>query len=325
MVLINTFFWKAVRKKRREVILAQFPHIELTPEEKFRLIKENMYLKIDELVDRLLSDSSFSMSQLNELLHRALRFKYDYAVAAFLQKGANPNGVNYHGIAPLNLTTLYTTNQINIVNLLLNHGADPNLAGKDNSTPVARAALFCNFEILEMLQEAGGRLETFHLNTALSHAAQRNDQHHIDTLLEMGAEITNKTYFMCAVSFQPAAIPYLLMKDDKFSLNIEENFNFFNVAVSRGYLNIIKLYIKKGKQRTSKDHFKRTLSLALFAAIEQNDGRIVKYLIEQGADVDYVDEDETPLDFAINSGSHSMSMLLRRLGGSRKKEWLGKR
>ncbi|UYZ21738.1 ankyrin repeat domain-containing protein [Mesobacillus jeotgali] len=300
--------------------MAQFPHIEFTPDEKFTLLKENMSLKIDELVDSLLSDSSFSISQLNELLHRALRFKYKYAVEAFLQKGANPNGVNYQGIAPLNLTTLYTTNQKQIVNSLLKHGADPNLEGKDNSTPVAKAALFCNFEILKMLQEAGGCLEGKHLNTALSQAAQRNDQHLIDGLLEMGAEITNNIYFMCAVSFQPAAIPYLLMKDDKFSLNIEDNFNFFNAAVSRGYLNIIKLYIKKGKQLTTMDHFKRTLSLALFAAIQENDGRMVKYLIEQGADVNYIDEDETPLDFAMSTGKHSMASLLRKLGGSRNGE-----
>lgn len=82
--------------------------------------------------------------------------------------------------------------QMPTVRLLLEHGADPNVLGRDGETALMLSACGGHFEIVRLLVLAGVNVNlTDHFgNTALMFAAYSNSSHTTHELLVAGADIT---------------------------------------------------------------------------------------------------------------------------------------
>ncbi|WP_043932331.1 ankyrin repeat domain-containing protein [Bacillus sp. EB01] len=313
----NEFFWTAVKKGRKETILTQLPHVTLTDQEACDLLARNGYLKIDSLYSLVFGRYSLASQMLNRLLHGAILNQYEYGVKVLLQQGAEVNNPNHFGIQPINNIIPYSRHRPEIIQTLLEYGADPNVLDRNQSNPVQKALTYGRTDILEILKAYGAIVGREDLKKALSYAAQSGDRERVDLLLKIGAPITHHAYFWCCMANQYDMAEYLLSKDDSFSLYTDEKLNTIPITAYHGQLDLLKEFLKRGRSNTSPENTRTILSIALYSAIEAGLGHIVKYLVEQGADINYVDEEETPYDYAVSTGQHFLANTIRHLGGKR--------
>jgi ankyrin repeat protein len=113
------------------------------------------------------------------------------------------------------LSTAAASNQIAIAQLLLDRGADPNIASQWNETPLQAAAYHGNTEILKLLIDAGARLDTAETQygfTALASAARNGHMDAIKLLLDAGADRS------------------LRIKDGRTAKQLAEQYNHLNAA-----------------------------------------------------------------------------------------------
>ena len=66
-----------------------------------------------------------------------------------IQKGAKVNAKSHHGTTALHLAA--AKNDGKIINLLMNHGANPNISNSDSLTPIWLATYYSNFGAIDKL------------------------------------------------------------------------------------------------------------------------------------------------------------------------------
>jgi ankyrin repeat protein len=89
------------------------------------------------------------------------------------------------------LSSAASLNRVEIVKLLLNHGANPNIADSENDTPLMAACHHGNIEIVSMLLAAGADVnaaETRYGYTPLASAVQKGHIGIVRILLDKGAD-----------------------------------------------------------------------------------------------------------------------------------------
>jgi ankyrin repeat protein len=114
-------------------------------------------------------------------LHVAATYGYSEIVEFLLNHGADPNIREKYGCTPLHYATWFGNSKV--VKVLLNHGADPNIRDKQGATPLHYAAAFDYPKIVEVLHKKG--LSDYDI-TPLQ-AAEFNYPEVVKLLLEHGA------------------------------------------------------------------------------------------------------------------------------------------
>ena len=107
--------------------------------------------------------SILNTSHTNSLLHQACKAGKVEAVVIFLNAGANPNLVNKSGRTPLHKCYRYK----DLVRILIAHKAKVNEKDKHGSTPMHRAAMKNQIEVMRELLISGGDLHARDLNMKL--------------------------------------------------------------------------------------------------------------------------------------------------------------
>lgn len=114
------------------------------------------------------------------------------AVAAALNSGADVNCISHAGMGFTPLLSLCTRDKIsrNMVSLLLEKGADPNLASVDGMTPLHYAARKGRTDIMELLLANGAEIDSVNLDgrTPLHEAARYHQESAVLLLLKKGAD-----------------------------------------------------------------------------------------------------------------------------------------
>lgn len=306
-------FINSINNGDKEVFLSLLPKVKLSELGVKRILKKNMKLKHDFILKSLfLREFIWKPSFLEELLLAAIYHQYDLGVSTALIKGALPNGVLVNGKQPL----IFAIKRGNMaaVKILLEHGADPNLK-KDNYHSALTIALDnLDMELVELLQNNGALIEQKHLQSALATAAKANRFDLVDRFLLIGAQIQNSTYF--GTTFvNPSVIPKLLKRDFTFNLCYEPIVNFFSLAARFGHLSTLQEFIKHGRHRTPEMELVTTLSDALVTAAGKGFEPIVQYLLGQGADINYIRQDKTAYDAALEAKHIKLANFLLKNGG----------
>ena len=238
-----------------------------------------------------------------------------------------------------------------IVQLLVDHGANINIADKEGVTPLehARARGFREIELIlvqasrardmELITAAkrgdagavrallaqGASVHAQDENgvTALIAAAYRNDLEIADLLIQAGADVntqdhTQQSAYLIATS---EGYPDLLKRTLQAGADIhsKDSYNGTGLirAAERGHVEVIRDLLKTD---IAIDHVNRLGWTALLEAISLGDGganhsEVVKLLVEAGADVNLADSNGiTPLAHAQQRGFHQIGEILLNAG-----------
>lgn len=174
-------------------------------------------------------------------------------VRILLENGANVNLAIYYGITPLYFAV--DTNNLEAVRLLLEKGAYANLARDSYYTPLYVAAKNGNTEIVRLLLEKGAQASlTTKGHTPLFAAAQYGHLDVVRLLVDHGAQINLgkniNSLFIAAQNGHFETVRYLLENGALINLPDSEGETALHIATKRRHIEIVKLLLKAGANPT---------------------------------------------------------------------------
>ncbi|HSW76650.1 MAG TPA: ankyrin repeat domain-containing protein [Candidatus Saccharimonadales bacterium] len=276
---------------------------------KYWNLKKDILLKLMEgpqytvdLDQRLQLESQFTHDELQTLLCDVINMsKNPVLVALLLENGLNPNfhdmTMNSPMFTPLHLAALY--GQLEIVKLLLKHGANKDAVNLHNDTPLHSVIVgvypHCNISTFDRIKI-------------------------VRLLLELGAnkEITNEhglTPLGKAVNCNNVEIvKILLAAQANPNITDDNGLTLLHAAVSYRSMEIIKALCAAGANMNMQDDEGGT---PLYNAARDNQGNIVKILLLTGADPNIQgDRSRTPLQKAAQHQCIDMVKALCHAGAN---------
>ncbi|KAJ5073509.1 ankyrin repeat-containing protein [Anaeramoeba ignava] len=234
-------------------------------------------------------DFSYTTSQNENYLHLACKNVVDEEILNLLiGKGIQINSRDSKNYTPLHayLTTTFHQQNINILNILLESGADPNLKTDLNQNVLHLACYgFPNYEILKKLIDVIGKTALNELdssnNTPLHKLCsnirlkknKKEASKMIDLLIENGSRLDSKN------SQHSTPLHSLCQNSSSFSL--------------------IQSLIKHGADPNTQGQFSRNPLHVLLSKIQFNP-KIIRLLVDSGVNINEVDSQKnTPLHYLI--------------------------
>jgi ankyrin repeat protein len=199
------------------------------------------------------------------------------AVRLLLQAGADPRRYLDDDGKPLPAVWAATTAgcSLDLIELLLDRGADPNLAGPDGRTPYRLAATAGRTDLLEQLRRHGGHQDATDTELLLS-ACARGDRLDAQRRLDEGPTLLDR-----------------LDPDEQAALVR---------AAENGNIEAVTLMLNLGFPLETRGH---DCATALHVAAYAGSADTVQLLLDRGADIEARDTtwNSTPLDWAaVGSG-----------------------
>ncbi|KAI1131123.1 ankyrin repeat-containing domain protein [Nemania abortiva] len=241
----------------------------------------------------------FCGTHLNTPLHGAARSGI-VKLARIIRRSGRTNDINAEGSLGTPLTVAicsWAVHRIEMVQFLLNEGADPNVQGGEYDNPLGAAIFRGNVEIAKLLLEKGAKIDTVGNNygTALIAAAQTNNKYMIELLLEKGAEINAEggeygTALGAAVYNVRTAVPERgveiveLLLDAMADPNAQggKYDNPLGTAAYKGDVEIAKFLLEKGAEINTVGN---NYGTALIAAAYNSHEAMIECLLEKGAEI----------------------------------------
>ncbi|KAK7426549.1 hypothetical protein QQZ08_007008 [Neonectria magnoliae] len=208
-------------------------------------------------------------------------------VNVLLEKGANIAVASENGWTPLNMAS--SNGHVEVVKLLLEKGANTAVADNNGWTPLHAASIHGHVEVVKLLLKKGANTAVASENgwTPLNMASSNGHVEVVKLLLEKGADT--------AVADNNGWTP-------------------LNTASSNGHVEVVKLLLKKGADTAVADNDGWT---PLYTASIYGHVKVVKLLLEKGADITVADNDGwTPLYAASSNGYAEVVKLLLEKGAN---------
>lgn len=228
-----------------------------------------------------------------------------------LKNGADINYIDEEW--PLFITAV-TSNDIPMVKFFIQNGVDLELKGPDGKTALMHALSLRNGSIAEILVNAGSDLKANDpgKKNILMYAAEGNNSKVLTKLLSSGFDrnlksAADKTALDYAVDARSAECVRIISRLDTLPMD------FIN-AVIKGDETAVRKLLNDGASPSAKD---KNGKAAIVHAIELGHDRIVRILLENGADPDgpYFKKKEVSLFiFAIHNGKYQCALELLKKG-----------
>ncbi|AAF44566.1 ankyrin repeat protein [Fowlpox virus] len=202
------------------------------------------------------------------------------SVRKYLEKGINPNEKNKD-----NCTMLYTAVEhryIDIIKLLLDHGADPNIYSSDHMTPLHSVSVIIPIRKISKLITKYGNLVTL--------ANYRN------------------TFFVYNENRNLEIAKMLIQNGALVNMNNMKNITPLHIASSSGSYKMVELLLLHGANTNALTSYGET---SLHYSVSSNDLNISELLIENGTNVNVANKDSiTALIIAVEIMSIDLVRLL---------------
>ncbi|MDX1917018.1 MAG: ankyrin repeat domain-containing protein [Rickettsiaceae bacterium] len=231
---------------------------------------------------------------------------------------------------------------LDMINLLLQSGAEVNAADNEGNTAFMYAVSRNNTKMIELLLQSGAEVNASNHNgrTALIEAASHGHTEITALLLGRGAEVNDadnegKTALMEAVSYWHSEITELLLKSGaEVNAADNEGKTALMKAVSEGHTELAKLLLESGADVNAAARNGKTALMEAAASKERaamwnhfkpigynklNEGNtaldMINLLLESGADVNAADSNgKTALMEAVSQGRTEVARLLLEKG-----------
>jgi ankyrin len=209
------------------------------------------------------------------------------------------NQRNYRGKTPLHVILYWKKEQVDIVRLLLDNGADVNAATRGGSTPLHVAASRGLIGCAELLLERGAAVDLMdELGRTPLYKAERSGGKSMVGLL-LSLHTASRMGDLAVVSSLLDKYPQLIHLRDK------EGKTPLHHAVENNHVKIAALLITRGANINIKSKFRR---------IELLHGVVAKLLVPRVGRVKMVTDRNTPLTIAVKKGYKEMVQLLEEHG-----------
>lgn len=254
------------------------------------------------------------------LMDVAYKGKTD-SVLYWLQSGAE---VDARNAGSQETALMYAAQQghLDIVKILLENGADPNLEPRNNEEALIRAVATGQQKVAEELIRYGAKLQqTGNLDkTPLHYAAGYGFYYIVDMLIYYGAEIDNTarnnvTPLLLCISAGYPSVAELLIRNGA-DLNIANNQGMSPLMLAAHYnmVKLVKLLLKKGARINAESEENNT---ALSMAIRSGNPEIADTLIRAGANVNHrLNENMSILTYSKIIGVDTLTDILKANGAS---------
>lgn len=217
----------------------------------------------------------------HKTIHEAVSRKDAAAVRTFLEQGANVNEKCVKGRTPLHHCTDLDEDNLEILKLLLDAGADVNWMDRCGLEAFMWAIIRSNFKSAEILIVAGANVNNRSIETdltALSVATYRNNVKLMEMLISRGALLNTRDVYGHA----PLHKAVISSKNQSHSKAVE-------------------ILLRNGANFNAKDNFGQT-ALHLLMRRSDFEVEIIRLLFSYGAAVTIPDMGGlTPLELAVNS------------------------
>ncbi|MDF1762255.1 MAG: ankyrin repeat domain-containing protein [Oleibacter sp.] len=219
--------------------------------------------------------------------------------------------------------------QLELVDKLLNAGANPNLADKENVTPLQRATILNQPSIIESLLKHNSKtnMQDVHHRDALWYAADEGSSTIIQTLLRAGATTNTadqhgQRSLERSVLNQCQSCLELLVHatpNKELFLSKRDGNSLLTLAADSGNLSAVNFLITKDFPIDARNNKGNT---ALMLAASKGHSNIVEALISAGSDsLLRNSQKQNALDLAEKSGHQETAELLKKHGISKDKIW----
>ena len=222
------------------------------------------------------------------------------------------------GLTALHLATKRGNKEI--VGILLQNGADPNLPSQDRKTAlhlamrVEKATFFRSLEIRDIVPES----ENKNLTSPSIEPVTRETEEIVTLLLGKGADVKAvdddgwSSIHCAAASSNRRILQLLLEKGADIEAETDNQLRPLHFAAQSGSEAVIELLLEKGAKIDVQEHKQWN---PLHFAAQSGSEAVVKLLLEEGADIEAEEEDQwRPLHFAAQSGSEAIVKLLLEKG-----------
>lgn len=198
------------------------------------------------------------------------------------------NVQNIYGSTPLHIAS-GDKEKVDVVRVLIEHGANVNATDKHNSTPLHFATEYKNKNVVALLLENGANpnAESIGNYTPLHFAAKWEEMDIVDLLLSKAVEI---------------------------NIRSTHNLTPLDLAIRSGNVKLVKLLLNNGSNVNGED---KNGCTPLHFAVEQGNPNIIELLLTSGAKVDIRNKDNiTPLAVAVRKEHIDVVQLLLAKGAS---------
>lgn len=265
---------------------------------------------LEELDRRIAEEGSVPQEELQGLLREAVRMEDPDAVAALIERGADPNGLE-SWVLPLNAAVKSGSEAV--VRELLAHGADPNGAARhEGDAPLSWAARSGAADIVHLLLEAGA---SPNIGRPLSTAAAFGHVECLKLLLAAGAEtdIASDTGYTplhaAAASGSVPVVQTLLDAGDDLDAVDKYGRTPLHEALGHGHERVAQLILRHDPPLNVQEFNGRT-PLHLAAATGQFE--LAETLVSRGASLGAKDkEGRTAADVAVAYGHEKLAEWLQ--------------
>ena len=211
---------------------------------------------------------------------------------------AKPYSYYVRAVRPVALIAESAVGHLEIVQLLLDNGADVNV-DDDGVTALWNASAAGHFEIVQLLLDNGADVnangDRYDCITALIAASKEGHLEIVQLLLDNGADVNfgrNDVTALITASEEGHLEIVQLLLDKGADVNADHNDVTALIAASEnGYLEIVQLLLDKGANVNLANPDYDDGETALWVASKEGHTEVVNLLLDKGADVDIVNPD----------------------------------
>ena len=264
--------------------------------------------------------NSFDTNGVNLLTHGVMTGDLNI-VKIIGEKGANPNLKNktQMGSTPLMMTSEYKS--LEIPKYLIKKGANINIQDNNGDPVINWSAYYGNVPFTRLMLENGAKtnLKSIHSDGVLQVALKEWQDSIVDLLLEHNVFIhqvqENSMELINALKNNNLPLFESLLNKNNLNTRDGASNTLLMIAAKNGYFELVKYLIEEGADINAINSVGQTaLNLSIYFA--KND--IANFLIQKGADVNKTDSKYilTPLVAAIRSNNLVLGEVLLRKGAN---------